>query len=117
MGVQYQIEFTRGDQIAIDENSNVYAPVISWSGIRYFLTLTVLLGLRPLQLDFDLAYLNADLEEVIHMRPPPGYELDDGKLNVSNVLVLLRLRSIVSVLKWCLLFVSHIYLCVHNLSP
>jgi hypothetical protein len=32
-----------------------------------------------LQLDFDLAYLNADLEEVIYMRPPQGYDVEPGK--------------------------------------
>jgi hypothetical protein len=32
-----------------------------------------------LQLDFDLTYLNADLEEVIYMRPPQGYEVGPGK--------------------------------------
>jgi hypothetical protein len=40
----------------------------------------VRLGLQPLQLDFDLAYLNADLKEEIYMRPPPGFEESDGKL-------------------------------------
>jgi hypothetical protein len=30
-------------------------------------------------MDFELAYLNADLEEEIYMRPPPGYETDDKR--------------------------------------
>jgi hypothetical protein len=61
----------RGDQISDIDLGNLFSPVVSWMGIRYFLALTVLLALKPLQLDFDLAYLNADLEEVIYMRPPP----------------------------------------------
>jgi hypothetical protein len=36
--------------------------------------------MTPLQLDFDAAYLNADLREEVYMRPPAGYELPDGKL-------------------------------------
>jgi hypothetical protein len=69
----------RGDQISDIDLGNLFSPVVSWMGIRYFLALTVLLALKPLQLDFDLAYLNADLEEVIYMRPPPGYELPQGQ--------------------------------------
>jgi hypothetical protein len=69
----------RGDQLDFEDYGNVYSPVASWVGIRYFLALTVLWRLRPLQLDFDLAYLNADLEEVIYMKPPQGYELEPGK--------------------------------------
>ena len=42
-----------------------YSPVASWEGIRLFLALTVLLKLFPLQLDCELAYINAPLEEII----------------------------------------------------
>lgn len=69
----------RGDQLSFENYGNVFSPVVSWVGIRYFLALTVIMKLKPLQLDFDLAYLNADLEEVIYMRPPPGYEVDKGR--------------------------------------
>ena len=50
--------------------SEVFSPVVSWVGIRIYLALTVLLGLIPLQLDIDLAYLYADLEEEVYMQPP-----------------------------------------------
>ena len=69
----------RGDQLAHLDLGNLFSPVVSWVGVRYFIALTVTLGLKPLQLDFDLAYLNADLEEVIYMRPPPGFEVAPGK--------------------------------------
>ena len=49
----------RGDQLPSLDIGTVFAPVVGWLGIRYFMALTVRLGLRPLQLDFDLAYLNA----------------------------------------------------------
>jgi hypothetical protein len=70
----------RGDQISNAEAGDVYSPVASLPAIRYYLALTTRLGLTPLQLDFDAAYLNADLKEEVYMRPPPGYELPDGKL-------------------------------------
>jgi hypothetical protein len=69
----------RGDQLDFEDYGNVYSPVASCVGIRYFLALTVLWQLSPLKLDYDLAYLNADLEEVIYMRPPQGYEVEPGK--------------------------------------
>jgi hypothetical protein len=57
----------RGDQLDFEDVGNVYSPVVSWVDIRYFLALTVLLGLKPWQMDFELAYLNADLEEGIYI--------------------------------------------------
>ena len=60
--------------------SEVFSPVASWVGIRIYLTLTVLLGLIPLQLDIDLAYLYADLEEEVYMQPPPGIDITPGKV-------------------------------------
>jgi len=37
-----------------------------------FLALTVLVDLKPLQIDVDLAYLYANLEEPVYLRPPDG---------------------------------------------
>ena len=71
----------RGD-MEIDgiDYSEVFSPVVSWVGIRIYLALTVLLGLVPLQLDIDLAYLYADLEEEVYMQPPPGVDITPGKV-------------------------------------
>jgi hypothetical protein len=71
----------RGDQLSFEDVGNAYSPVASWTGIRYFLALSVMkLGLTPPQLDFELAYLNTDLEERVYMRPPQGFELSDGRV-------------------------------------
>ena len=71
----------RGDQMeeGIDFVQS-YSAVVSWLGIRLFLAITVLLKLIPLQLDCELAYINAPLEEEIYMNPPKGRELPNGKV-------------------------------------
>ena len=69
----------RGDQTkeGIDYEET-FSPVVKWESIRLFLALTVLLRLSPLQLDVDLAYLYAPLDETIYMRPPDGVECPPG---------------------------------------
>ena len=69
----------RGDQTkeGIDYEET-FSPVVKWESIRLFLALTVLLKLLPLQLDVDLAYLYAPLEETIYMRPPDGVQPPQG---------------------------------------
>ena len=53
---------------------------MGWQGLRIFLALTVLLDLKPLQIDVDLAYLYANLEEPVYMRPPDGAGCPKGKV-------------------------------------
>ena len=73
--VRFKARLTaRGDLVDIEDLDfqDIYSPVVSWPGFRIFLALTVLLGLHPLQIDVDLAYLYADLETPVYMRPPDG---------------------------------------------
>ena len=79
---RYKARLTgRGDQMIEGlEFLESYSPVVSWTGIRLFLALTVLLKLTPLQLDCDLAYINAELDEIVYMNPPVGRELPPGKV-------------------------------------
>ena len=73
--VRFKARLTaRGDLVDIEDLDfqDIYSPVVSWPGFRIFLALTVLLGLHPLQIDVDLAYLYADLEAPVYMRPPDG---------------------------------------------
>ena len=62
--------------------TETFSPTVSWDSVRLFLAFTVLLGLVPLQLDVDTAYLYSDIEPgmFIYMKPPPGYERADGKV-------------------------------------
>ena len=54
--------------------------MVSWTGIRTFLAFTTLYHLIPLQLDINLAYLNAPLEEDVYMYPPPSSSTPKGKV-------------------------------------
>ena len=62
--------------------SEVFSPVVSWVGISIYLVLTVILGLIPLQLNIDLAYLYADLEEEVYIQFPPGVDITPGKVRL-----------------------------------
>jgi len=53
-----------------------YAPVVAWPVIRFFLTLSLLRGWETRQLDFVLAYTQADVETDLYMRIPTGYEVE-----------------------------------------
>ena len=72
----------RGDLVDAEELDfqEIFSPVVSWPGLRIFLALTVLLDLKPLQIDVDLAYLCANLEEPVYMRPPDGAGCPPGKV-------------------------------------
>jgi len=78
----------RGDMTeeGIDYNET-FSPVAKWESIRLFLAMTVLLHLIPMQLDVDLAYLYAPLDEAIYMIPPEGMSAQPG-------MVLRLLRSL-----------------------
>ena len=69
-----------GDMLENDEFEDVSSPVANWTSIRLFLALTTLYNLTPLQLDINLAYLNAPLHEEIYMHPPPGSNTAPGKV-------------------------------------
>ena len=56
-----------------------YAPVVGWSTIRFFMTLAVLNKWHTRQLDFVLAYTQADIERDLYMKLPPGFTVD-GKI-------------------------------------
>ena len=66
--VRFKARLTaRGDLVDAEELDfqDVFSPVVGLPGLRMFLTLTVLLDLKPLQIDVDLAYLYANLEEPV----------------------------------------------------
>jgi hypothetical protein len=81
--VRFKARLTaRGDLVDAEELDfqDVFSPVVGWQGLRIFLALTTLLDLKPLQIDVDLAYLYANLEEPVYMRPPDGAGCPQGKV-------------------------------------
>ena len=59
-------------------NDDTSSPVASWTEIKLFLALTTHYRLTPLQLDINLAYLNAPLDEENYMYPPAGSNTPNG---------------------------------------
>ncbi len=56
-----------------------YAPVVGWSTIRLFLILTIMNGWASRQIDFVLAYPQADIECTMYMEIPRGYQFGGSR--------------------------------------
>jgi hypothetical protein len=66
-----------------------YAPVVQWTSIRMCLILSVLQNWHIRQLDFVLAYPQADVESEQYMEMPKGFNVG-GKHRSSHVLKLIK---------------------------
>ena len=65
----------RGDQqIEGVDFFHTYAPVVAWSTVRLLLILLVMFGLATKQVDYTLAFCQADLEEDVYVRMARGFE-------------------------------------------
>lgn len=56
-----------------------YAPVVKSSSVRLLLAIAVECGLKVEQIDIKNAYVNSDLDEVIYMEQPEGFEYKERK--------------------------------------
>jgi histone deacetylase 1/2 len=63
-----------GKQIKDVHYWETYSPVVKWSSIRMFLTLAVINKWHTRQVDFVLAYPQADIETDLYMEIPRGFE-------------------------------------------
>jgi hypothetical protein len=54
-----------------------YAPVVQWATIRFFISLAILSNWHTRQLDFVLAYTQADIKRDLYMKLPAGFTLPD----------------------------------------
>jgi hypothetical protein len=50
-----------------------YAPVVQWATIKFSLTLVILSNWHTGQIDFVLAYTQADIERDLYMKLPAGF--------------------------------------------
>ena len=58
-----------------------YAPVATWSAMRFFLILSLLNKWHTWQLDFVLAYTQADVEHTMFMSMPKGVNIPGASGN------------------------------------
>jgi Reverse transcriptase (RNA-dependent DNA polymerase) len=66
-----------------------YAPVVTWASIRLLLILTLMYGWYTKQIDFVLAYPQADVETELFMKIPRDFSIQ-GKTNATHVLKLIK---------------------------
>ncbi|GJZ47817.1 retrotransposon protein, putative, ty1-copia subclass [Tanacetum coccineum] len=64
-------------QIAGIDYNEVFSPIVRHTSIRFILALTACKDYELEQLDVKMKFLHGNLEDMIYMRQPPGYEQDD----------------------------------------
>jgi len=55
-----------------------YSPVIRLTSLRLLFAISAQLGLMIHQMDVDTAFLHADIQEEIYIKPPEGFALPEG---------------------------------------
>ena len=68
-----------GKQIKNQHYWETFSPVVRWSSIRLFLTLAAIMGWKTRQVDFVLAFPQADIETELYMEIPKGFEFNQSK--------------------------------------
>ena len=66
-----------------------YAPVVTWAAIRMVLILVIIHQWHTVQIDFILAYPQAEVECDIYMQIPKGFEIE-GKTRLTHVIQLIK---------------------------
>jgi hypothetical protein len=81
----------RGDQqIEGVDFFETFAPVVAWSTVRLLLILTIVLGLATKQVDYTLAFVHSELEDVVYMEMPPMFSVPGYILRLKCSLYGLR---------------------------
>ncbi|KAH9142061.1 hypothetical protein AeRB84_013835 [Aphanomyces euteiches] len=60
-------------QVAGVDYTEVFAPVIQTSSIRFLLALAAMSSMKICHMDVQTAFLNGNLQETLYMKQPPGY--------------------------------------------
>ncbi len=58
--------------LSISSLNQIDYQVVQWATIRFFITMAILNNWHTRQLDFVLAYTQADIERDLYMKLPPG---------------------------------------------
>jgi hypothetical protein len=68
------------EQIQGVHYEEMYAPVVGWATIRFFMTLANINNCHTRQLDLVLAFPQADIERKLYMKLPTGFSIEGMKL-------------------------------------
>ena len=80
----------RGDQQVGLESDDVYAPVVGWATVRLVLILSVQLGWKSKQVDYDAAFVQAKLDTEVYCEMPPMFREEGYVLKLKRSLYGLR---------------------------
>jgi hypothetical protein len=64
------------EQIQGVHYEETYAPVVGWATIGFFITLAIINNWHTRELDFVLAYPQADIERDLYMKLPVGFNIE-----------------------------------------
>ena len=65
----------RGDLQRLAEAEETFSPVVDWSTVRLLFVLTAARGLKTQTIDFNAAFVQADLPTPLYLELPPAYSV------------------------------------------
>jgi hypothetical protein len=75
---KYKARFCcRGD--LMDDEQSTYAPVVHWPTVRVLLTLAMIFGWITCSIDFDSAFVQAELKDPVWIHVPRGFRSSEGE--------------------------------------
>ena len=97
----------RGDrQIENQDYTEKFAPVVSWSTVRMMLCLSISQGWKTRQVDFDNAFVQADIDlPEVYLRCPAGFESTDHN---GEPIVLRLKKSLYGLVQAPMLYYNHL---------
>ncbi|MGH7954829.1 MAG: reverse transcriptase domain-containing protein, partial [Gloeomargaritales cyanobacterium] len=64
---------------------DTYAPVVQWSTVRLMMTMSSVLGLKSVQVDYNNAFAQARLKEPVYVEIPRGFLTSNGGVKVLKL--------------------------------
>jgi hypothetical protein len=62
----------------LDDEQNTYAPVVHWPTLRILLTLVMIFGWTTCSINFDSAFVQASLKDLVWIHVPRGFRSSKG---------------------------------------